>query len=303
MDKAFSIHEKVSSSEEIVLMADKIIFSQKTRFQDVKIAEVAGLGKVLFLDNVVNSAENDEFIYHEMLVHPAMLTYPKPKTVLIIGGSEGAVAREVLKHDVKRVVMVDIDEELVKLCQKHLQSYSKGSYDDPRLKVHFEDGRKYIEETDETFDVILLDLPDPVEDGPAAPLFTEEFYKLAYGCLSEDGVLCLQAEEIDYGRERMHARLFNTVKKAFPITKSYSYMQRSFFGALGFIIGSKRIDTLDEQVLERSREFVKSNPELGYYWDGLHQTMFTLPRYLCKAYGRETDTFSDKKIAIYRQDR
>ena len=155
------------------------VYSGRSRYAKIDIVDTAEYGRMLFLDGIAQSADQDEFIYHESLVHPAMLIHPNPRSVCIVGGAEGATIREVAKYqDVNRIVMVDIDEELVNVCLQHLSSWSKGAYEDPRLELHIGDGRKFLEQTKEIFDVIIVDLNDPTEDSPAVFLFTREFYQL-----------------------------------------------------------------------------------------------------------------------------
>ncbi|MEM0318067.1 MAG: methyltransferase domain-containing protein, partial [Candidatus Nezhaarchaeales archaeon] len=162
----------------------KIMYSGRTKFQQVDIVETYSFGKCLFLDGKLQSCEYDEHVYHEALVHPAMMTHPDPKRVLIVGGGEGATAREVLRYPtVEKVVMVDIDGELVDLCRRYMPEWSQGAFEDPRLELVIADGRKYIEETGESFDVVILDLTDPLPGTPSVYLYTREFYELVKGRL------------------------------------------------------------------------------------------------------------------------
>ncbi|MEK7713807.1 MAG: hypothetical protein AAB302_03605 [Deltaproteobacteria bacterium] len=154
----------------------KTLYSVETEFQSMEILETGSYGKCLILDGKMQSSEVDEFIYHEALVHPAMLTHPKPESVFIVGGGEGATLREVLRHKtVKRAVMVDIDKEVVDKCRELLPEYSQGAFDDPRAELQYMDARKYLEDTNEKFDVIIIDISEPVEEGHAYQLYTQDF--------------------------------------------------------------------------------------------------------------------------------
>jgi len=152
------------------------IYSGKTQFQSVEVIESGGLGRCLILDGKIQSSEWDEFIYHEALVHPPMIAHPHPEKVFIAGGGEGATLREVLAHSsVKRVVMVDIDEEVIDISRRFLPSWHQGSFEDSRLELRFVDAIKYLEECvdkGEKFDVVILDLPEPIEEGSAYLLHT-----------------------------------------------------------------------------------------------------------------------------------
>jgi len=165
----------------------------------VEIINTGSFGVCLVLDGKIQSSETDEFIYHEALVHPAMLTHPRPEKVFIAGGGEGATLREVLAHKtVRKAVMVDIDEEVVGLCRRYLPAWHQNSFDDPRAEIHFADARRYLEETDEKFDVIIIDLVDPLEQGPARLLYTREFYGIAKQKLGPGGIMSVQSEPSEW---------------------------------------------------------------------------------------------------------
>ena len=195
-DKWFQ--DKVSRNLIQLHRIEEVLYRGKTRFQFAEIIRSGSFGKLLVLDGKIQSSEADEFIYHEALVQPAMLTHPHPRTVFIAGGGEGAVLREVLAHKtVKRAVMVDIDEEVVALCQKYLPNYSQGAFQDKRTELVHTDAREYLAKSRELFDIIIIDLPDPIEEGPAYRLYTREFYQLVrdrltaewhYQCSSRLGV-------------------------------------------------------------------------------------------------------------------
>ncbi|MGH9204623.1 MAG: methyltransferase domain-containing protein, partial [Vicinamibacterales bacterium] len=155
-------YDRYTPAEVHAHRAGRIIARTKTKFQDVAIQEFEHLGRVLILDGKIQSAEVDEYIYHELLVHPAMLAHPKPRRVLLCGGGEGAPLREILRHpSVESVVMVDIDAELVALCREHLPAWHAKAFDDRRVRVLHADARAFVERTDERFDVIVNDITDP----------------------------------------------------------------------------------------------------------------------------------------------
>ena len=172
---------------------NRIIYSGRTKYQEVQIIDTPTFGRCLILDGRLQSSELDEFVYHEALVHPAMITHPNPEKVLILGGGEGATLREVLSHKtVKEGVMIDIDEELVNLCKKYLPKMGKKALRDERARVIFEDGLKFVKETDEKFDVIIMDLPEPLEGTPAEPLYKKDFFEILNSKLTDDGILSSQ---------------------------------------------------------------------------------------------------------------
>jgi len=153
------------------------VVSTKTQFQNVKILDTYYVGRVLVLDNKLQSLESDEYVYHECLVHPPVIDAQRRDKVLILGGGEGATLREVVRYkDVKEIIMVDIDEELVKLSEKYLPTWHKGAFRDKRVRLIFDDAVKFVEQTDEVFDVVIMDITDPLEEGPAALMYTQEFF-------------------------------------------------------------------------------------------------------------------------------
>ena len=155
------------------------IYSGTTKFQRVEIVDTFNFGRCLILDGKIQSSEMDEYIYHEALVHPAMILHPRPQKILIIGGGEGAVIREILKcPSVDNVTMVDLDQEVVDLCRKYLPVWHRGHFDDERVELLHMDARRYLAETDRRFDLIISDLTEPVDDGPSYLLFTREFYNI-----------------------------------------------------------------------------------------------------------------------------
>ena len=146
------------------------------------------------MDGRTQSSEADEFVYHEALVQPALTSLAQPKSVFIAGGGEGATLREALSHKtVERVVMVDLDREVVDLCREHLPNHHQGAFQDPRLTLIHEDAGRYLEEDTARYDLIIIDIPDPLEGGPAYLLYTDEFYGVARQRLNEGGLLVVQS--------------------------------------------------------------------------------------------------------------
>lgn len=169
----------------------------QTKFQAVELLQTEAFGRCLMLDGQMQSSQLDEALYHESLVQPAMCAHPQPQRVFIGGGGEGATLREVVKHAcVTRATMCDIDEEVVALCKQHLPTHHKGSFDDPRAHVVYTDAKAYVEENG-PWDVIILDLADPLECGPAFALYTQEFYRTCLDKLTPHGILVTQAGPCD----------------------------------------------------------------------------------------------------------
>ncbi len=171
-----------------------VLHKKNSEQQEVAIYNTERFGRILRIDNYFQTSEVDEFLYHESLVHPAMTAHPNPKSVLVIGGGDGGTLRHALLHNtVERGVMVEIDDEVVELSKKWLHKIHQGVFTDPRTELIIGDGLKYAEESKEKFDVIILDLTDPI--GPAKALYTKEFYQRLKGLLrDEKGILSLHCE-------------------------------------------------------------------------------------------------------------
>ena len=170
---------------------EEMIYQEKSDFWDLAIFENSRFGRVMAMDGIVQLTEKDEFIYHEMMAHVPLLAHPDPKSVLIIGGGDGGLLREVLRHEyLEKVVQVEIDPSVIELSKKYFPSVSNGAFDNPRAKIVIQDASKYVKETEETFDVIICDSNDP--EGPAKVLFSAEFYGDCKGLLTPNGIFVNQ---------------------------------------------------------------------------------------------------------------
>ena len=266
-----------------------ILYEGESEFQSIQIIDTPGFGKCLILDGKIQCCESDEFMYHEALVHPAMVTHPRPETVFIVGGGEGATLREVLAHNtVKRVVMVDLDRKVVDICREYFPSLSRGAFDDSRVELLHTDAMKYIEEADEKFDVVIIDLTEPLEEGPSYLLYTREFYGDLRGKLAPDGVVTLQAGSTSMVIVSGFVAVINTLRTAFSVVAPGQAEIPSFGGTWGFAVASQgpdpralSPDEVDRSLAERVREPLR-------FYDGLtHRGMFTVPRYIREEIARD----------------
>jgi spermidine synthase len=264
------------------------LYSGRTKFQSIEIMKSPSFGKVLVLDGKIQSSEVDEFVYHELLVHPPMLAHPNPEKVFIAGGGEGATLRELLRHpSVKKAVMVDIDADVIKVCKKYLPEYSAGAFADKRTKVYNTDARKWLAESDEKFDVIIIDLTEPVEKGPAYLLYTKEFYQIVKSKLTKDGVISVQSGCASYTELLNLKAVSHTLKSVFPIVSIYQADIPSFGGPWGFCVASMTLDVAAMTSAEVDKKLkARSITDLKFY-DGLtHTAMFTLAKHMRKATAR-----------------
>ena len=283
---------------------DKVLYSGKSKYQAVQFVEMSGLGRCLILDGKIQSSELDEFIYHESLVHVPMLANANPKKVLIAGGGEGATTREVLVHkSVKKVVMVDLDGEVVKMCRKLLPSYHQGSFDDKRLELIHDDAWKYIERMKEKFDVIVLDLPEPIDAGPAYKLSTVEFYEMVKSRLNKGGTVSLQSGASAWGNHLCFTAMINTLKQVFPIVRPYDAFIPSYGGTWGFAFASVDVkpvaaSRVDALIKARISKPLRSFDAVSY------RRLFALPKHMRKAIADEKTVITvDNPYLIYTPEK
>lgn len=281
MNSGIYLSEPTSPHMYTLFKIKKIIAQAETPYQRIVLAELVDFGKALIIDDLVQSTERDEHIYHESLVHPAMILHPKPEKVLIIGGGEGATLREVLKHNiVKKAVMVDIDEKVVEFAKKYLEFMHKGSFNDPRAEVVIMDGLKYVKGLPlKSFDVVILDLTDPYAGPAAKPLYSEGFYREVYRILEEDGVVVTQAGNSFFYR-KAYEYVYNNLSKVFPKTAEYWVYVPSFAYTCNFIIASKKYDPysleaeeFDKILKERGVEtrYIDGNRYVGLLKHGIYK--------------------------------
>lgn len=273
-DEGLYLFEPAGKSFKLLLKVLKVYAVEKSPYQEIVFAELDGFGKALIIDNFIQSTEADEALYHELLVHPAMVLHPKPSRVLIIGGGEGATLREVLKHNtVKEAVMVDIDPVVVEFSKKYLEHMHQGSFNDPRSRVFIMDGFKYVAEAPEKyFDVAIMDLTDPYAGEAAKPLYSEGFYRSVKRILGDNGVLVTQAGS-SYFYTSEYDYVAGNIRRVFKYMAEYNIWIPSFGLNVNFIIASDTLDPrsitpgdFDKRLMERG---VKTRFINGERYNGL----------------------------------
>jgi len=268
----------------------RVFYRGQTEYQHVEVMDGATFGRTLVLDGKTQSTEVDEFAYHEALVHPSMIAHPNPKSVFVAGGGEGATIREVMSHrSVEQVVMVDIDKQVVDLCREYLPNHHQGSFDDPRLELHHMDALEFLEDTSLRFDVVIIDVPDPLEAGPAYLLFTQEFYSLLKERLRPGGLMVAQSGPTGPAfYEQCFSAVANTVGSVFSRVYLSEAFVPSFGTTWGFVIGSTGPDPTSLSVEETdSRISDRIDGELRFL-DGITlRGMTSVPKYLRKAVDAE----------------
>jgi len=252
----------------------KVLFSGQSPFQAVDVVETAGHGKMLLNDGLVMLTERDEFVYHDMITHVPLFVHPNPRSVLIIGGGDGGTAREVLRHSgVERVVMVEIDKMVVDACIEHIPQ-TASELDNERLELIIDDGVAFVANTDEKFDVVLVDSTDPI--GPAQPLFGPEFYQNIHRVLKDDGIVVSQGESPWYHAE-MQAKLVEIVAGIFDKTFIYNFSNMGYPGGLwSFTFATKGLHPIQDFDAERVQS---SGLNFEYYNTDLHKGCFAIPSF------------------------
>ena len=252
----------------------KTLESYRTQFQDLAVYESVEFGKILTLDGVVQLTEHDEAHYHEMLTHVPMLSHPNPERVLVIGGGDGGIVREVLKHPtVKEVHFCEIDEEVVKACQRNFPQITS-SLSDPRVKVMYADGCAYTKKFKDYFDVVIVDSTDPV--GPAEVLFSQQFFSDIKVAMKDKGIFVNQAENFAYKAHfETVSRLFGFLPDLFPHRGYYYTVVPTYpAGIIGFTFLSKSTNPYDFSIDEK-----RIPEDLRYYTKELHQASFAIPKF------------------------
>ncbi|QMT16944.1 spermidine synthase [Planococcus maritimus] len=264
--------EKQTENFGITMKINKTLHTEQTDFQYLEMAETAEWGNMLFLDGMVMTSEKDEFVYHEMVAHVPLFTHPNPENVLVVGGGDGGVIREILKHpSVKKATLVDIDGKVIEYSKKFLPSIASG-LEDARVEVIVGDGFMHIAESENEFDVIMVDSTEPV--GPAVNLFSKGFYAGISKALKEDGIFVAQSDNPWFTPDLIK-QVQSDVKEIFPITKLYLANIPTYpSGLWSFTIGSKKYNPL-EVTAERFHDI-----DTKYYTPELHNAAFVLPKFV-----------------------
>lgn len=266
--------ETMWPGQAMALKVNRVLHTERSLYQDVLVFESSNYGNVLVLDGAIQATERDEFSYQEMITHLAMNSHPNPKKVLVIGGGDGGVLREVVKHEcVEEAVLCDIDEAVIRVAKQYLPEMSK-SYDHPKVKTLIGDGFKFLDDYKNTFDVIITDSSDP--EGPAASLFQKSYFELLKGALTEKGVITTQAENI-----WLHMKIITALKadckQVFPVAEyAYTTIPTYPSGQIGFMVCSKDPQANVKLPL-RSFDAETEKKELKYYNKEIHSASFILP--------------------------
>ncbi|MFH1687734.1 MAG: polyamine aminopropyltransferase [bacterium] len=265
------LHDGLSG---LTIKVDRVLESLQSEFQRIDVIETRDFGRMLVLYGSLMVCDNDNNAYNEMLAHVPLFVHPHPRKVLIIGGGDCGCLTEITKHpEVESITMCEIDPKVVEVSQKYFPKLTAG-LNDPRVHLLFQDGKKYIEETREKFDIILLDLSDPV--GPAADLFQKEFHQTVYSRLDDDGIMVPQTESPFHNRQTVK-HLFGNLGEIFPIARMYTCFMPIYPSAFwSFAFCSKKYHPLDDFSQTR---YDKLGLTTRYYNDEIHRGAFALPQF------------------------
>lgn len=262
----------------LTVKVKQVVYSGQSPFQRIDILDTYEFGKMLVLYGSIMITERDEYIYHEMISHIPLFTHPNPRKVLVIGGGDGGTVREVLKHpEVEQVTLVEIDEMVVEKCKEYFPEVAC-ELTNPKTRILFQDGARFMEETDEKFDIILIDSPDPV--GPAEVLFQKKFHQNVFDRLNDDGIMVAQSESPFYNQRTLR-RMYENLSGIFPLAMIYwAYIPTYPSGIWSFTLCSKQYHPLQDFKREQYRALgIKTN----YYNEGIHQAAFVLPNFVKNA--------------------
>jgi spermidine synthase len=239
--------------------------------QKIEIYDTETFGKMLVLDGKIQLTEFDEVFYHEMLVHVPMITHPNPESVLIVGGGDGGALREVLKHNPEKVVVAEVDRDVIELCREHI-GLDRGAFEDSRVELKNVDGKEYLKSC-QKFDVIIVDSTDP--NPVSMSLFDEEFFSFA---AEKCDVFCCQAQSPVIQKEYFKTIVKNS--KSFGNRRVYvSYVPTYPLALWGFLLAGKGMDLTPEEISKRMEKRVIVT---SHYTPQLHIAVFALPRWLEK---------------------
>ena len=256
----------------ISVRLNQTLHHEKTPYQELAVVDTEAYGRMLLLDNIIQTTVKDEFFYHEMITHVPLNTHPNPRTALVIGGGDGGVVREIVKHpSIEKVTLVEIDARVVANAREYLPEIACG-LDDARVEIRFEDGIEHVRQRENTYDVIIVDSTDPI--GPAVGLFSAEFYRNVYRALKADGVFVAQTESPIFN-SRLIRRIQRDLKEIFPIARLYLTTVPTYPGGLwAFSLGSKKYDPLEVDWRQAPQVATR------YYTPAIHQAAFSLPPFV-----------------------
>jgi spermidine synthase len=267
-----------------VFRIDEMLYEAKTGHQHLMIFHNAAFGRVMALDGIVQTTEKDEFVYHEMLTHVPIIAHGKARRILVVGGGDGAMLREITRHSrIESITLVEIDRQVIDMCRRYLPAHSDGAFDDPRVNIVIDDGLHFVRSTEEHYDVIISDSTDPI--GPGENLFGEDFYasckrRLNTGgiLVTQNGVAFMQPDEVGTTARRLD--------RVFDDGYFYCAAVPTYIGGLmtfGWATDDKNLRRVGPDTL--GRRYAQSGIQTRYYNPEVHAAAFALPNYILEIIG------------------
>ncbi|KAJ4801022.1 Polyamine aminopropyltransferase [Rhynchospora pubera] len=294
LEKCEWFEEEVDENLKLCYALNSVLHRGSSSHQDIALLDTKHFGKALVIDGKMQSTEMDEFIYHECLIHPALLFHPNPKTVFIMGGGEGSAAREVLKHkSIQCVVMCDIDQEVVDFCRRYLTA-NYNAFASDKLCLVINDAKAELEKRQEKYDVIIGDLSDPVEGGPCYQLYTKSFYEnVVKSKLNYRGIFVTQAGPAGvFTHKEVFTSIHNTLKQVFKYVKTYTAHIPSFVDTWGWIMASDHPFSLNaEEIDQRITDRIKG--ELLYLNGHSLISATTMNKAVQESLAKETHVYTE----------
>jgi spermidine synthase len=276
-EKSDWFHARYSDNVTFSIRIRDRVYSNQGNFQKIEVMDSFEFGRVLVLDDIINVTERDEFIYHEMLAHVPLFSHTDPKNILVVGGGDGGIIREITKHaSVERACLVEIDSKVVEVSKQYFPGVSK-CFDDQRVSIIYNDASEFVKSKKNEFDVIIVDSTDPI--GAGERLFNLEFYQDCFNVLTGNGILTAQSESPFFDPD-ITERLYKNAKEVFPVVKIYiAFMPSYVSGIWSFLYCSKKYDPIDNFQAERLNQACF---ETKYYNSEIHKASFALPSFLKK---------------------
>jgi spermidine synthase len=280
---------------------ESVLFESESEFQTIQVLNTHHYGRMLLLDGMVQTTEADEFIYHEMMAHVPLLSHPDPKRVLIIGGGDGGVLREVLRHPgVEKAVLVEIDEAVITLAREYFPTICADAFDHPRSEVVIEDGAEYLARSENQFDVVIIDSSDPI--GPAEVLFTRDFYRAVAKSLRAGGIMTRQTGSTFMQPDELPQAVARA-RETFAQVHPYFFSVPTYVGGLFCgLLCSQTLDPLDAIEDQLEERLSKIEGDMQYYSPRLHLGALEVPGYVRKTLGDlatpKRDTVMDRDVTF-----
>jgi spermidine synthase len=285
-DDRVILTEPLGGGVSVSFVLDRVLVEGESEHQHYLIADTPAYGRALFLDRLVQSSVVDEALSHEALIHPGVMLHPGggPKRVLVAGAGEGASMRELLRHTgIEQILTVDLDREVVQICREHLPQWHQGSFDDPRVELRFEDVQVTLAgASDRAWDMVVLDITDPVEDGPSVELFTVRFFAEVARVLADDGIVAIQCGELDLVDLRVVRTVRTTLLEVFPWVRIMQVFVPSFHCMWAIGLCAKQPIEIEPPDLA-DRIAALGDVGLRVYDIHQHRALLHLPKFLREA--------------------